>query len=219
MANDMETENYTLRITNVGDAVNGTVSLEVSTVVFLHDGSETTSGSFDYTASDGVHSSTVTVGDTATVAEGDTLSIEASVLLDNDTDAENDTLGITSVGDGVNGTVLLDGMTITYEHDGSETTSGSFDYTASDGVHSSTATVTITVTPVNDPPVTVGDTATVAEGDTLSIEASVLLDNDTDAENDTLGITSVGDGVNGTVLLDGMTITYEHDGSETTSRS
>ena len=161
----------------------------------------------------------VAVGDTATVDEGDTLSMDASVLLDNDTDAENDTLGIASVGDGVNGTVLLDGMTVTYEHDGSETTTGSFTYTVSDGTDTSTATVTITVNPVNDPPVAVGDTATVDQGDTLSMEASVLLDNDTDAENDTLGITSVGDGVNGTVLLDGMRVTYEHDGSETTSGS
>ena len=75
------------------------------------------------------------------------------MLLDNDTDAENDTLGIASVGDGVNGTVLLEGMTVTYEHDGSETTSGSFAYTVSDGTDTSTATVTITVNPVNDPPV------------------------------------------------------------------
>ena len=233
LANDVETENYTLRIVDVSDAVNGTVSLAASTILFSHDGSETTSGSFTYTASDGVHSSmaratiTVTpvndppvaVGDTATVDEGDILSIEASVLLDNDTDAENDTLVITSVGDEVNGTVLLDGMTITYEHDGSETTSGSFSYTMSDGTVTDTATVALAVTPVNDPPVAVGDTATVDEGDTLSIEASVFLDNDTDAENDTLSITSVGDGVNGMVMLNGTTITYEHDGSETTSGS
>ena len=76
-----------------------------------------------------------------------------SALLDNDTDAEDDTLSITSVGDGVNGTVSLNGMTITYEHDGSETTSGSFDYTISDGTDTSTATATITVNPVNDIPV------------------------------------------------------------------
>ena len=233
LANDMETENYTLRITDVGDAVNGTVSLAVSTIAFSHDGSETTSGSFTYTASDGVHSSIATatiavtpvndppvaVDDSATVDEGDTLTIEASELLDNDTDAENDTLAITLVGDGVNGTVLLDGMTIIYEHDGSETTSGSFSYTMSDGTVTDTATVELAVAAVNDPPVAVGDSATVDEGDTLFIEASALLDNDTDAENDTLAITSVGNGVNGTVLLDGVTITYEHDGSETTSGS
>ena len=59
--------------------------------------------------------------------------IEASALLANDTDAENDTLRITAVGVAVNGTVSLNGTTITYTHDGSETTTGSFSYTVSDG--------------------------------------------------------------------------------------
>ena len=45
------------------------------------------------------------------------------------------------------------------------------------------------------------------EGDTLSVEASALLANDTDAENDTLSITTVGVAVNGTVSLNGTTIT------------
>ena len=79
--------------------------------------------------------------------------------------------------------------------------------------------VTITVTPVNDPPIAVADTAEVDEGHTLSVEASALLANDTDAEDDTLRITAVGNAVNGTVSLAGTTITYTHDGSETTTGS
>ena len=233
LSNDSDAESDELNLTSIGDARNGSISLDGTTITYEHDGSETTSGSFAYTVSDGTDTSTATatitvtpvndspvaVGDSATVDEGDTLSIEASALLENDSDAEDDTLSITSVGDGVNGTVLLNGTTITYEHNGSETTSGSFAYTVSDGTDTSTATATITVNPVNDPPTAVGDSATVNEGDTLSIEASALLENDSDAENDTLNITSVGDGVNGTVLLDGVTITYEHDGSETTTGS
>ena len=149
----------------------------------------------------------VGVGDAASVDEGDALSIEASALLANDTDAENDTLSITAVGDAVNGTVSLDGTTITYTHDGSETTAGSFSYTISDGTDTDTATVMITVAPVNDPPIAGTDTASVDEGATLSVEASALLANDTDAENDTLSITTVGVAVNGTVSLNGSTIT------------
>ena len=95
----------------------------------------------------------VAVGDTASVDEGDALSIEASALLANDTDAENDTLSITAVGDAVNGTVSLDGTTISYTHDGSEATAGSFSYTISDGTDTDTATVTVTVSPVNDLPI------------------------------------------------------------------
>ena len=220
-------EDDTQTIVAVSDAANGTALLDGTTLTYTHDGSETISDSFSITVTDGMSAFTLTltvpvtpvndppvgVPDALIVDEGATLSVESLELLDNDTDAEDDTLSITSVVDGVNGKVSLNGMAITYEHDGSETTSGSFDYTVSDGTDTSTATATITVNPVNDPPVAVGDSATVDEGDTISIEASALLDNDTDAEDDTLSITSVVDGVNGKVSLNGMAITYEHDGS------
>ena len=94
--------------------------------------------------------------DSATVAEGDAVTIDASTLLSNDSDPEGATLSISSVSNASNGTISLseDKATVTYTHDGSETNSGSFDYTVSDGSASSTATVSITVTPVNDPPAT-----------------------------------------------------------------
>ena len=239
LANDSDPEDDTLTITAVDSAVNGTVTLseDKATVTYAHDGSETTSGSFTYTVSDGVASDTATVevtfmpvndapiaaDDTATVAEGSAVSIPASTLLANDSDAEDDALTITAVGSAVNGTATLseDKATVTYAHDGSEITSGSFTYTVSDGSASDTATVEVTVTPVNDAPVTVDDTATVDEGGTIDITASTLLANDSDAEDDTLSITAVGSAVNGTVTLseDKATVTYAHDGSETTSGS
>ena len=49
-------------------------------------------------------------------------------------------------------TLSTDGASVTYRHGGSESASGSFTYTVSDGVETDTATVAITVTPVNDPP-------------------------------------------------------------------
>ena len=52
-----------------------------------------------------------------------------------------------------------DKATVTYTHDGSETSSGSFTYTISDGTATDTATVTITVTAANDAPVASDDTA------------------------------------------------------------
>ena len=229
--NDDDAEGGMLSITDLGDAANGTVSLDGTTVFYQHDGSETNTDSFSYTVSDGVDSSTAQVtitvmpindppianADTAAVDEGDALPIETSALLANDTDAENDALSITEVGDAVNGSVFMDGATVIYKHDGSETTTASFAYTVSDGKDTAAATVDIAVTPVNDPPIAVADTASVDEGDTLSLGASALLDNDTDAENDALTIIAVGDAINGTVTLDDGTVTYEHDGSETTS--
>ena len=237
LANDSDPENDALTITAVGSAVNGTITLseDKATVTYAHDGSETTSGSFTYTVSDGsaadtatvnvtvtpVNAAPVAVNDTATADEGGTVDITTSTLLANDSDPEDDTISITAVGSAVNGTITLseDKATVTYAHDGSETTSGSFTYTVSDGSAADTATVGVTVTPVNDAPVTVDDTATVAEGSSIDITASTLLTNDSDPEDDTISITAVGSAVNGTVTLseDKATVTYTHDGSETTS--
>ena len=239
LANDSDPENASLSVTAVGDAVNGTVSLssDQTKATYVHDGSETTTGSFTYTVSDGSATDTGTVtitvspvndapvagDDAATVAEGGTLEIAASTLLANDSDPESASLSVTAVSGAVNGTVALssDPTTATYVHDGSETTTGSFTYTVSDGSATDTGTVTITVSRVNEAPVADDDAATVAEGGTLEIAASTLLANDSDPENASLSVTAVGDAVNGTVALslDQTTATYVHDGSETTTGS
>ena len=239
LSNDSDPENATLSVTAVAGAVNGAVSLssDKTTVTYVHDGSETTTGSFTYTVSDGSATDTgtvtitvspvngvpVAVDDTAAVAEGGSVDIAASTLLANDSDAENATLSVTAVGGAVNGAVSLssDKTTVTYVHDGSETTTGSFTYTVSDGSASDTGAVTITVSPVNDAPVAGGGIATVAEGGSVDIATSTLLANDSDPENATLSVTAVGGAVNGAVLLssDKTTVTYVHDGSETTTGS
>ena len=147
-----------------------------STVIYRHDGSETKTGSFTYTVTDGAESATASVAitvsapvndrpsgvdDALAVEEGGTVSVQAIELLDNDSDAEGDTLSITAVGGANNGLVTLDGSTVFYRHDGTETTSGSFAYTVSDGIDSTTALVTVAVRPVNDPPTGVDDALAV----------------------------------------------------------
>jgi VCBS repeat-containing protein len=63
----------------------------------------------------------------------------------------------------------------------------SFTYRASDGPNqSNTATVTITVTPVNDAPNAVNDARTVAAGGQLTVAAPGILANDTDQEGQSL---------------------------------
>ena len=156
------------------------------------------------------------VGDTGVVDEGGSLQMQTLDLLANDGDAEQEALTISAVGEAVNGTVRLDGTTVSYVHDGSETSTGGFTYTVGDGADTATATVTITIRGVNDPPTAVDDNAVVDEGDTLVLDESVLLSNDSDAEA-ALKVSGVGNAVNGTVRLDGTTITFVHDGSATTS--
>ena len=229
MANDLATENLDLRIVDVSGPVNGMVFLDGPTITYRHDGSETIIGGFNYVATDETYFSNAAVAvevvpvndpptvltDETTVEEGGTVVVEVPALLANDTDAEGDALEFLGVSDGVNGTVLRDGTTIIFEHDGSETTSGSFLYVVSDSTDTATGTVKIAVMPVNDPPVATDDSATIEEGNTLSILAAELLVNDMDAERDSLSLVEVGDAVNGVVSLKGSTVTYEHDGSET----
>ncbi len=101
----------------------------------------------------GVNEAPTANSDTALMDEGETLHIQTAELLLNDVDAEGEALRISAVGDAVNGSVSMDGSTITFVHDGSETSSGGFTYTVSDGVATSAASVAITVRPVNDLPV------------------------------------------------------------------
>ena len=231
--NDVDPENDDLRITSVGEAVNGTVWLEGTTVIYRHDGSETTMGGFAYTVSDGIASDDARVAlsvipsndpptgvmDALAIEEGGSITVPAARLLNNDTDPEGDRLTVTSAGRAINGTVRVQGTSVTYEHDGSETTTGGFTYTLTDGELTAMADVAVSVTPVNDAPVAGRDSLMVDEGGVLSVDAPALLANDTDAENDTLTIVAVGDPVNGMVFLDGTTIIYEHDDSDTLTGS
>ena len=110
----------------------------------------------------------------------------------------------------------------TYKHDGSETTRDSFTYKVNDGkADSNTATVTITVTPVNDPPVAKNDGYLATNGKTLIVGVSAgVLVNDTDAEGQALTAVLVSKPSNGTLTLNpNGSFLYNHDGGTTTSDS
>ncbi|MFB3069506.1 MAG: Ig-like domain-containing protein, partial [Gemmatimonadales bacterium] len=89
-----------------------------------------------------------------------------------------------------------------------ENTTDSFTYTVSDGNGASdTATVTITVTGVNDAPTAAADTATTAV-DTAVIKDVLANDSDPDT-TDTLSVSAVTQGTSGTVVDNGDgTVTY-----------
>jgi hypothetical protein len=111
--------------------------------------------------------------------------------------------------------------TVTYTHDGSETTSDSFTYTIEDlsGAGSNTATVSVTITPQNDTPVANNDSGSVNEGGNVILN---LAANDSDADDglDLTSIAIVAGPANGSLLDNGDgTVTYTHNGGETTSDS
>ena len=157
------------------------------------------------------------------MAEGGTLAIAAKGVLANDFDPENDLLTAVLVANPHHGTVTLNSNgSFTYKHDGSETTRDSFTYKVNDGkADSNTATVTITVTPVNDPPVAKNDGYLATNGKTLIVGVSAgVLVNDTDAEGQALTAVLVSKPSNGTLTLNpNGSFLYNHDGGTTTSDS
>jgi VCBS repeat-containing protein len=102
-----------------------------------------------------------------TVAEDSTLTAAAGALLANDTDAEDDALTAELVDGPANGTatVAADGS-FTYTPATDFNGTDSFTHRSFDGsLYGDPATVSITVTPVNDAPVAVDDSFTIAENE------------------------------------------------------
>jgi subtilisin family serine protease len=138
----------------------------------------------------------VAVADSATTTEdGGPISINV-LANDSDPDAGN-TLAVTAVTDPPAGTATIDagGTSVTYTPDPNANGTDTFGYTVSDGAGgTASATVTMTVTPVNDPPTAVDDSlATV-----MDTPANVaVLANDSDVDGDalsTVGVSSPGHG-------------------------
>ncbi len=111
-------------------------------------------------------------------------------VLANDTDPNaGDMLTVIGNTDPSNGTVTIDANgDYTYTPDADYNGPDSFTYTVSDGNGGTdTATVNLTVNPVNDAPDAVNDSVTTDEDTPITID---LLDNDTDVDGDTLEITA-----------------------------
>ena len=125
----------------------------------------------------------VAVDDDYSIDEDNTLDVAAWGVLDNDTDADDDTLTAELVSGPSNGMLSLnaDGS-FTYTPNANFNGEDSFTYMANDGIEdSNTAIVTITINPVNDPPVADAgpDQADVSLGD-VSLDGSDSTDVDED---------------------------------------
>ncbi|MBB6307769.1 cadherin-like domain-containing protein, partial [Xanthobacter tagetidis] len=227
LANDGDLDGDTLSIIGFGGASGGTLVYSGGTFTFTPDADYSGPASFTYTVSDGkggtdtatVNVTVTPVNDAPVAADDERITLEdrplvipVSDLLANDGDVDGDTLSVTGVGGAVGGTVSLDNGAITFTPDADFNGDASFTYTVSDGKGGTdTATVAVTVTPVNDAPVAVGDTATTAEDTPLVIAAADLLANDADTDGDMLSVTGVSGAVGGTVALDDGEITFTPD--------
>ena len=141
-------------------------------------------------------STPVVTNDTATTDENTAVTID---VLANDTDSNPAQLHIDSVNTtGTKGQVTVDANTklLSYNPNGQfrslkvgETATDTFTYVARHGSNvSSAATVTVTITGVNEAPVAVADSAVT---DKLTAATITVLGNDTDGDNDSLTVVSV----------------------------
>jgi Ca2+-binding RTX toxin-like protein len=225
LANDVDDEGDVLSIMEVGDAVNGTVSLDdAGNVVFTPTANYSGPASFTYTVEDGQggsstatvivnvapgNASPVAVGESVTAAEDVPLVLAPAALLGNDADADGDALTIVAVGNAVHGTVALSGGNVVFTPAANYNGPANFSYTVSDGQGgTSTATVDVDVVAVNDAPVTVDDPVAAVEDTPLVLTPASLLANDGDVDGDALTIIGVGSASHGTVALDGGNVVF-----------
>nr|HEX4312954.1 Ig-like domain-containing protein [Kofleriaceae bacterium] len=226
LANDTDQDGQTLAVVSVTNAQNGSVARSKTNTTFTPAPNFDGVATFDYTITDGAATSTATVSITVTpvpdppvagsdaevTAEDTPLAIAGTDLLANDSDADGDTFSITAVNQPAHGTTTFDGTTITYTPGLNFNGTDTFTYVDTDSTGlTGTGVVTITVTPVNDPPVAVDDAVTTAEDTPLVVDATALTANDSDVDGDTLAVTSVQDATNGTVALAGTTVTFTPD--------
>src|SRR5207248_1612437 len=186
----------------------------------------TTNGVSDPKTSTATVSVTVTEVNDAPTAANDSATVaeDGSVTLDprtNDStgpaNESTQTLTVTAVGAASHGTVSFTASGVTYTPNANYNGSDSFTYTVTDngttnGVSdpkSSTATVSVTVTEVNDAPTAAADSATVAEDGSVTLHPR---SNDrtgpANESTQTLTVTAVGAASHGTVSFTASGVTY-----------
>ncbi|HWI52644.1 MAG TPA: cadherin-like domain-containing protein, partial [Symbiobacteriaceae bacterium] len=207
LSNDTDVDGPALTAVLVSPPASGTFTLNANGS-FNYTPASNFSGSvtFTYRASDGTLTSnlaTVTINvtpvndapvannDTYSVLEDQTLNVAATGVLTNDTDPDGPSMTAQLVSNVSNGSLTLNGNgSFTYTPNPDFYGSDSFTYRVSDGTATSNvATVTITVTNVNDAPTVSDATATVISdnGNTVGVTITV-----TDVDGDTTFTGAVG---------------------------
>ena len=215
LANDTDTDGGPRSVASVTQPANGTVVMTGggTGLTYQPDANycSATPDTFTYTLNGG---STATVSVTVTCVDDPPTAVDDSAtvvedsppgaidVLANDTDTDGGPRSVASVTQPANGTVVITGAGsgLTYQPDANycSATPDTFTYTLNGG---DSATVSVTVTCVDDPPTAVNDSATVAE-DAAATGVDVLA-NDTDVDGGPKSVASVTQSTNGTVVITG----------------
>jgi hypothetical protein len=220
LTNDSDADGDTLTISAVSTPAHGRAVIEAGQVTYTPAANFAGADSFTYTIGDGNGGSasatigiTVTAVDDAPAAGDDAASgpEDAAIVVDvvaNDNDADGGTVTVASVTQPAHGTVSVaaGAGSISYTPTANFAGTDRFTYTVTDGnVESAPATVTLTITPLNDQPGATDDTATTAEDTALSIP---VVANDADLDGDALAVVSVSAPANGSAAVNAGQVTY-----------
>jgi uncharacterized repeat protein (TIGR01451 family) len=214
-ASDVDNTNLTFSIlTGPANGLLGTVNTNSGAVTYTPTANYSGSDSFTFRVFDGSLYATGSVSITVTPVNDAPLAFSQSV-----TNLEDTALPIILTGSDVDGpvtnfvvgtlplhgTLSGSGANLTYTPTNNYFGPDSFTFTVNDGsLTSSVATVSITVLPVNDPPVAVNDNIMINEDTTNSIPVLV---NDSDPDGNPLTIVSVAS-TNGSATVSGTNVVY-----------
>jgi VCBS repeat-containing protein len=218
-ATDKEQSTLTYRI--VTQPTKGTLSGSGASRTYTPNAGATGNDSFTFRANDGsansntatinisvsaVNAAPVAANRTATTSEDKAVAITLSA-----TDADGDALTYSIVSQPAKGTLGGSGASRTYTPNADAHGSDSFTYLASDGTLNSTpATVTITITPVNDPPVAAAQSLKTSADQALDLVLAA-----TDKDGDNLNYRIVSEPAQGTLSGSGATLSYAPDADAT----
>ncbi len=219
LVNDSDIDGDLLSAVLVSGPVNGSLTLNANgSFSYTPNANFNGTDSFTYRAHDGAANSnvatvTITVNavNDAPVAASDSystnedtpLSVAAAGVLANDTDVDGNPLSAVLVSGPTNGSLTLNSNgSFSYTPNTNFNGTDSFTYRAHDGTaNSNLATVTITVSPVNDAPVATNDSYNTNEDTPLSVTAAGVLTNDSDVDGNPLSAVLVSGPTNGSLTL------------------
>jgi cytochrome oxidase Cu insertion factor (SCO1/SenC/PrrC family) len=227
LSNDIDPDGDAISLTNFTQATNGIVTRNTNgtatqtddKLIYTPNANFFGTDSFTYSISDGkggTDTATVSitvnpvndppdaVNDSAVTNEDTAVTI---AVLSNDIDPDGDAISLITFTQGSKGTVTLNNNgtatktddKLVYTPNTNFNGTDSFIYSISDGKGGTdTATVNITVNPINDPPDAVNDYASTQQNTPITI---AVLSNDTDPDGDPVRLETFTQGTKGTVTL------------------